>query len=614
MLVTYSDEVHCWIAFSAYAERNLPKDAGWRWDASTRRWFTSSAEKAKRLEPYFDAAARARIQQLNGYAISAIAQSKAEDADIDVPTPPGLSLLPYQRAGVAYALARKSVLIADEMGLGKTIQAIGVVNVLSGTGGNVEAHGQPAGVRVHDDGSGVARPTRCLVVCPASLRLNWQREWKRWHTGKLRAAVVTDIWPLALRGTQLLNEPVTAIMSYQGVAKWKREISGIKWDVLIVDECHALKDSTTKQSRNVLGWTPGNVSREKWIKPIVAERRIFLTGTPIVNRSGELWPLVHSLDPDGLGKDRQDFQLRYVLPPLMPNPPSNLSWEAGFKWRIDYERKIKAQRMAELHDRLRSSFMVRRLKADVLKDLPAKRRVVILVEPEGYGDVLSAERQALKKLSQQSQEKRQELARLQSAGDAAGHREAIQRLQAWRGAALSEISKIRHDTAVKKLPAVIDHLWSALEETEKIVVFAHHHDVVDGLRDAFGPACVVLDGRMNDAQKSDAVADFQGKPGVRLFVGSIRAAGLGITLTAASLVVFSELDWTPAAMVQAEDRLHRIGQRDSVLVQHLVIDGSIDQRMAAILIEKQQIIDGILDGKIPEAMSENVLDAVLAAG
>ena len=134
---------------------------------------------------------------------------------------------------------------------------------------------------------------------------------------------------------------------------------------------------------------------------------------------------------------------------------------------------------------------------------------------------------------------------------------------------------------------------------------------MDGLRDAFGAACVIFDGRMNDQQKAEAVAKFQGDRGVRVFVGSIRAAGLGITLTAASLVTFAELDWTPAAMVQAEDRLHRIGQRDAVLVQHLVVDGSIDQRMSALLIQKSEMIDAILDGKLPPEAQQSVLDGVL---
>ena len=610
MLVTYHEDIRCFVAHSSYEERNIPKDAGWRWDPSTRRWFTMDAEKARRLERFADAAALAKLGIVVKEAVDAIAASRASDAAIDVPTPPGLSLLPYQRAGVAYALSRRDTLIGDEMGLGKTIQAIGVANVLvrqGSSGGDGRS-----GIDGADNINGTHHFYRALIVCPASLRLNWQREWKRWHTGRLRPVVVTDLWPLALRGSDLLSEPVAAIMSYEGVLKWKLELDKIAWDLAIFDEAHALKNPSAKRTKNVLGFEPRNVAKVNHIKPIRASRRVFLTGTPIVNRPEELWPLVHSIDPDGLGKDRADYRVRYVLPPLIPNPPQHLNGAAAYKWFAETKRKTEQHRMADLHDRLRAGFMVRRLKADVLTELPAKRRQVILLDPEGMQDALKAERDVLAKVSKEAQEKREELLRLQAGGDPAAHKEAIKRLQAWRGAALSEISRIRHQTAVRKLPAVIEHLWTALDEAEKVVVFAHHHDVIDGLRDDFGPAAVVLDGRMNDKEKADAVSRFQQAAGVRLFIGSLRAAGLGITLTAASLVVFAELDWTPAAMVQAEDRLHRIGQSESVFVRHLVIDGSIDQRMATLLVAKAEMIDAILDGKVPEELNQSVLDGVLA--
>jgi SWI/SNF-related matrix-associated actin-dependent regulator 1 of chromatin subfamily A len=593
MLVTYAEDISCFIAFSAYDERNIPKEAGWRWDPSTKRWFTMDVEKARRLERFADASARAKLAIVNGVAQDAIAASKASDAAIDVPTPPGLSLLPYQRAGVAYALRRRDTLIGDEMGLGKTIQAIGVANCLG---------------HVFINGSGTHVPVqRVLVVCPASLRLNWKREWARWHTGRLRPVVVTDSWPLALRGNDLLAEPIAAIFSYEGVLKWKLELDKVAWDLAIFDEAHALKNPSAKRTKAVFGVLRG-AEKQPALK---ASRRVFLTGTPIVNRPEELWPLVHSIDPEGLGKDRNDYRIRYVLPPLIPNPPRHLQYAEAARWYNEEKRKTERYRMAELHDRLRSSFMVRRLKADVLTELPAKRRQVILLDPEGMQDALAEEKAVLDKARQDAQERRKELLKLQAAGDTLGHKEAIKRLHVWRGAALSEISRIRHQTAVRKLPAVIEHLWAALDETEKVVVFGHHHDVIDGLAAEFGPACVVFDGRMNDQEKSDAVAKFQSTAGVRLFVGSLRAAGLGITLTAASLVTFAELDWTPAAMVQAEDRLHRIGQRDAVLVQHLVVDGSIDQRMATLLIQKAEMIGQILDGVVPDEARESILDDLI---
>jgi SWI/SNF-related matrix-associated actin-dependent regulator 1 of chromatin subfamily A len=255
------------------------------------------------------------------------------------------------------------------------------------------------------------------------------------------------------------------------------------------------------------------------------------------------------------------------------------------------------QRQKELHDRLRASVMVRRLKADVLKDLPSKRRQIILVEPANAKSLIAAENAVLNK-------KRAELMALK-------HENAVQKLQVFRGAALAEISRIRHETALAKVPAVIDHLFDMLDQCNKIFVCVHHHDVGDAIAAALPAVTVQFDGRVDQKERDARVARFQTDKSVRVFVGSIRAAGLGLTLTAASVVLFAELDWTPAAMVQAEDRLHRIGQKDSVLVHHLVIDGSIDQKMAQILIDKSIMIDSILDGKVPETMNQNILDEVL---
>jgi SNF2 family DNA or RNA helicase len=153
------------------------------------------------------------------------------------------------------------------------------------------------------------------------------------------------------------------------------------------------------------------------------------------------------------------------------------------------------------------------------------------------------------------------------------------------------MAKIRHETALAKVGDVIDHIKSSFETADKVIVFAHHRDVIIKLKEAFGDVAVVLMGGMSDEDKNTSVDRFQNDPKVRLFVGSIMAAGVGLTLTKASLVIFAELDWVPANLTQAEDRAHRIGQVDSVLVQHIVIDGSIDCNLAKRVVSKQNLID-----------------------
>jgi hypothetical protein len=160
---------------------------------------------------------------------------------------------------------------------------------------------------------------------------------------------------------------------------------------------------------------------------------------------------------------------------------------------------------------------------------------------------------------------------------------------------------------VAKVPAVVEHVRD-IAEAEKVVVFAHHHDVIDALATElkeYDP--VVVDGRVSAEDRHERVQRFQTDPDCRIYIGSITASGVGITLTAASRVVFAELDWVPGNITQAEDRLHRIGQRDTVFVQHLVVDGSLDARMAEVLVEKQRVADEALDAERAKIMAEPLL-------
>jgi len=160
--------------------------------------------------------------------------------------------------------------------------------------------------------------------------------------------------------------------------------------------------------------------------------------------------------------------------------------------------------------------------------------------------------------------------------------------------AFSEMSKIRHDTAVAKIPYVIEHLRTAMENG-KVVCFAHHHDVIEALKTEFGDAAVTLYGATEMSARQAAVDRFQSDEDILLFIGGIKAAGVGIGLFAASHVVFAELDWVPGNVTQCEDRCHRIGQQNMVMVDHLVFEGSIDARMARTLVEKQEVIADALD-------------------
>jgi SNF2 family DNA or RNA helicase len=215
--------------------------------------------------------------------------------------------------------------------------------------------------------------------------------------------------------------------------------------------------------------------------------------------------------------------------------------------------------------------MIRRLKRDVLSELPPKRRQVLVLEARGLEDLLEKEKQTFEKYSEHVKDGKFETPEF------------------------GDMSKVRKEVAIAKIPFILDHVKEVLEEQDKLVVFVHHHEVLDSLAAALGDSCVHVDGRDKNEDRQAAVDRFQTDPTCKVFVGTIRAAGVGITLTAASTVIFGELDWTPGCVSQAEDRLHRIGQKDAVFVRHLVLEGSLDERMAQLIIQKQEVLDKALD-------------------
>lgn len=544
-------------------ERELCRAAGFRF--SDGRWNAPSAAAAIKLAQQSGVEVTETASRLLKVAIDAAAErakaenanreaSRATDAAIEIPAPAGLAYLPYQKAGIAYLMGKTSTLVGDEMGLGKTIQAIGLIN---------------------------ADPSirRVLVICPASLKLNWFRELQKWLVEPRTIAI--------LQRGQSIPQADIAIVNYDIIGKLRAIIDSVDWDLMICDESHYLKNPKAARTKQVLG------QGREGFAPIAAKRRVFLTGTPVLNRPIELWSIVHALDPHGLGRSFMRFTMRYCA-----------AHQNRFGWDFS-----GASNLDELQDRLRSSIMIRRLKRDVLTELPAKRRQLVPIEASGaLGKVSYAMDVAFTKSEA-------EIARLQADAELAkaesetAYKVAVNSLRNRQRAAFQELSKLRHELALSKVPAVTEHVQELLETVEKVVVFCHHRDVAAQLASG-GAGVVLVHGDMPIAERQAAVDRFQTDPTCRLFVGTIMAAGVGLTLTAASTVVFAELDWVPGNVSQAEDRCHRIGQRDTVLVQHLVVDGSLDARLAQTLVDKQAVLDAALDDPTGRAtfMAEEMMD------
>ena len=480
----------------------------------------------------------------------AIVASRAADYEGPLPCPDGLAYLPYQRAGIATAVSRPNVLFADEMGLGKTIQAIGLINA--------------------DESI-----KQILVICPASLRLNWQREMRKWLTRDMLSIIVGKDRPSDAFAITIIN--------YDILAKHVGWLQARAWDLVIVDEAHYLKSKGAKRAQAVFGIDEYSAKKAK-CEPtpgIQARRKVALTGTPIPNRPVEGFGLFHWLAPDA-------FRSFFGYAKDFCN-----AHESRFGWDM-----TGSSNLPRLQDKLRGSIMIRRLKADVLKELPAKRRQIVEVPANGAAGAVQRETAAWEASEEAVQELRVR-AELAKAGTKEEYESAVAELQEAASAAFTEMSQLRHDTAMATVPYAVQHILTALgDEGHKIVVMAHHKDVVAAIMAALAEAeigAVSLTGDTPMQTRQDNVDRFQRDPNCRVFVGNIQAAGVGITLTAAAHVVFVELDWVPGNMTQAEDRCHRIGQTDSVLVQHLVLEGSLAARMAKVLIEKQDVIDRALD-------------------
>ena len=528
-------------AITTFDERSAPKEAGFRWDPALKRWWTPDVERAERLFEFADDRCKEYMLVEKQARLERIEESKRTDAEIDVRAPDGLDYLPYQRAGIAYATQRPATIIADEMGLGKTIQAIGVLN-------------SDASIR------------NVLVICPASLRINWKRELRKW----LVRDMSMSIW-------KSKSSPAAdiVIINYDILHRHTSTLRARRWDLMIVDEAHYLKNPTTRRTKQVLG----SRSRNEPLDAIPAKRKLYLTGTPIVNRPIEIHPILRSIDKSWGSK--MSFGKRYCG-----------AHHNGFGWDF-----TGSSNLDELQDRLRSSCMVRRLKKDVLKELPAKRRQIIELPANGMTQRIAKEAREYEAFERDLDDLRAMVELAKASESQEDYEAAVKKLRSEEKISFDHISNMRKETAIAKAGSVAEYALEMLETVDKLVIFAHHHEVIDRLESRISQAfhVVKLDGRDSMKERDEAVSQFQEDPQVRVFIGGIAAAGVGLTLTAASTILLAELDWVPGNMSQAEDRCHRIGQESSVLVQHVVLEGSIDAIMAHTIIGKQRVIDHALD-------------------
>jgi len=307
-----------------------------------------------------------------------------------------------------------------------------------------------------------------------------------------------------------------------------------------------------------------------------------LTGTPILNRPVEGWNIFHLLNPKVFNNWR-DYVVRYC---------------GGYKDKWGHWHTGMATNQQELHDKLRATIMIRRLKSQVLPQLPDKVRETVELEVPGAAVYLDAEKAFLGDLGKTVLEREQvqrEINTLPPDKRKERQKAFNKEVQREDMNILAALSKLRQSLAVEKVPAAAEFIQKILDSGQKVVVFAHHQKVIKALAKAF-PQGVVMDGNTTSLKREEVQKKFREDPSCNVFIGSIRACKEGIDLTAASTVVFVEQDWVPGYMRQAEDRCLRHGQKNTVNVYYLLVAGSrVERQVMDILAAKTPMIDGVLD-------------------
>ena len=406
-----------------------------------------------------------------------------------------------------------------------------------------------------------------LVVAPLVTLQNWEREISKFVKKKSRnGRIIENESPTStiIRTGKLKELPKTDfyIINYELLYKRLPDLSKLNVKTIVCDEVHNLRSKTTQ--------------KYKAVKKLAALSsicyRIGLSGTPIYNRGSEIWPIVDILKPGLLGSFKEFCEyFCYVN-------------EKGKAIVLENKR-------ASLRNELQKHVMLRRKKSDVLKELKDKVR---------YKEVIDADTdyylEELDKIWTKLEEEQKDA------------ETAFKKSASYQRAIQSE----RQVAGIAKLPHVINFVKNIMEIEESVVVFCHHkviHKLLHERLEEFSPVSII--GGQTDTTRQDQIDKFQ-KGESKLMIAGLRAGNVGINLTRAKYVIFAELDWSPAIHRQAEDRLHRIGQKNTVFAYYLIGNGTLDDHVANILVDKSYEIDSIMDEKTDSYENKDKAKLILA--
>lgn len=453
----------------------------------------------------------------------------------------------HQKEGVKFLLSRNGCILADDMGLGKSLQAI-IAALESGA-------------------------KKILVVCPSSAKINWEREihpfnkhttiidGKKWRESKF-TIINYDI----LKNFHTLEEPRRNKETELEVVL-KRELVKAQFDLVIIDEAHYLKNNDSIRGKIMVDVTVKHNVPKVWL----------LTGTPVANRPMDFFNLLKIIKSP-IADNWKHFATRYCDGRKFFRTLKN--GQRRQIWLTD-----GASNLEELASKTKN-IILRRLKTE-LTDMPDK-----VITPMYH-------RLDEKSVKDYEQLYEDYLERRISEGKRNGNLQKD----------LVELILLRQFIALEAIPYTIEMVENAIEMGRKVIIFTSFTEELEALYEHFGKIAVKHNGPMSNAQKQKSVDAFQNNPKIKVFIGNIRSAGVAITLTEATVVVFNSFDWVPGNNEQAEDRAFRIGQKNDVNVYYQLFLDTISIRMWNMLNNKKDVISTIIGDK---KMTEEEIIASLA--
>jgi SWI/SNF-related matrix-associated actin-dependent regulator 1 of chromatin subfamily A len=438
--------------------------------------------------------------------------------------------LEHQKEAIQKLVENKKFILSDDMGLGKTTSAI-IASLESGS-------------------------KKVLIICPATLKINWKREIENYSDKPIYIA----------EGKNFNTDSDFVIINYDIIKNFhdpkKKDDSQIlksKFDLIIIDECHMAKNPQAQRTKLI-----NDIAK-------TSERLWLLSGTPMTSRPMDYFNLLSLVDSP-VSRNWMAYAIRYC---------------AGYQFNVGGKKVWNvtgASNLEELRDRT-SGTILRRLKENVL-DLPDKiiTPVYLKLKSKQYEEVMGEYYDWYDKNPEESKSL------------------TVQ---------FTKLTKVRQIIADEKIKETIELAENILEQDKKVIIFCNFTDSLNKITEHFGKAAVKLDGSMSQHERQYSVDQFQENPKVKVFVGNIRAAGTGITLTAGEAAIFNDLSFLPSDHAQAEDRSYRYGQKNNVLVYYPIYQNTIESVIYDIVNNKKKVIATVMgDDKNPADTAEEILQRI----